>query len=91
MSLIKSRLDISSVSATKKKPGMKYPAFLFSDSSRACSCKRMETKKPEALRQQGWLFLWVAALKGKSRLEGGLILYFLPPFPPKGGLNNAFD
>ena len=57
MSLSKSRLDISSLSATRKKPGTKYPAFLFSDSSRACSCKRIKTKKPKLCTAQRGFFL----------------------------------
>ena len=44
--------------ATKKKPGRKYPAFLFSDSSKAGFCKRMKTKMPKlCAAQRGFFFV----------------------------------
>ena len=56
ISLTNLRLDISSRSATKKKPGTKYSAFLFSDRAELAQA-RDENKKAEAARSTVWLFL----------------------------------
>jgi hypothetical protein len=58
-----------SASATKKKPGTKYPAFLFSD-RRSLAGRRDENKKPKlCAAQRGFFFGLLPEMDQAERSE----------------------
>jgi hypothetical protein len=69
ISLIKSRLDISLPSATKKKPWCESTRLFCFQSDARLRGGGMETKKPLPCGTHGWLFLWAVTLRGSSRTE----------------------